>query len=87
VRDIEQMFATMSGDRLMEELVVFAAIHLDAQHNDEEDNMEAIVRVIQARLAETGIARKHHGQACRFMLGEDRCPCSNAAWSWPRKGL
>jgi hypothetical protein len=71
----------------LEELSVFAAMHLDAHHNGEEDDVEAILRMIQTRLAETGIAQKHHGEACRFMLGEDRCPCSNAAWSWPRKGL
>jgi hypothetical protein len=87
IKDIEQMFATMTGDRLLEELVVFAAIYLDQVHNDDEDHMEAIIRAIQTRLAETGIARKYHKEACRFMLGEDRCPCSIASWSWHRKGL
>jgi hypothetical protein len=67
--------------------VVFAAMHLDTQHKSEEDNIEVIIRVIQTRLAETGIAQKHHSEACRFMLGEDRCSCSSAHWSWPRKGL
>ena len=86
IKDLEQTFATMNGDQLLEELVTFAAIHLD-EHQRDEDNMEAIVRAIQTRLAETGIAQKHHSEACRFMLGDDRCPCSTAAWSWPLKGV
>ena len=43
-------------------------------HNKEEDNTEAITRAIEARLAETGIARKYHGEKCRFMLGERSLP-------------
>jgi hypothetical protein len=87
IKDIEQRFAAMMGGQLLEELVTFAAMHLDAHHNSQEDHVEAIIRAIQARLAETGIARKYHGEACRFMLGDDHCPCSTASWSWPRKGL
>lgn len=85
--EIEQMFASMSGDRLLNELTVFAAMHLDAHHNDQEDDIDRILRAIHARLAETGIARKYHERSCRFMLGDDHCPCSDAHWSWPRKGL
>ncbi len=77
----------MDGGRLLDELVVLAALQLAAVHNDEEEDVDTIVRAIQARLAETGIAQKHHSEECRFMLGEDRCSCSSAHWSWPCKGL
>jgi hypothetical protein len=87
VREIEQHIASLHGEMLLHELVTFAALHLDAAHNKEEDNVEAITRAIEARLAETGIARKYHGEKCRFMLGDDHCPCSIAGWSWHRKGL
>ena len=87
VKEIEAMLLRMPGDQLLEELVTFTALHLDAHLNKEEDDSASIVRVLQARLAETGIAQKHHASACTFMLGAERCTCSNAAWSWPRKGL
>lgn len=86
IKDIEQTFAAMHGDQLLDELVTYAASWLDQYHQDEDDS-ESIIRVIQVRLAETGIAQKHHGEACRFMLGDDRCSCSSAAWSWPHKNL
>ena len=81
IKDLEQRIASMDGGRLLEELVVFAALHLD------EDSFNVVVRAFQVRLTETGIAQKHHGEGCRFMLGDDHCPCSIAHWSWPRRGL
>ena len=86
-KDLEQMILSMHGDRLLEELVTFAAMHLDAHHNTEEDHHEVLIRAIQTRLAETGVASKYHGEKCQFMLGDYHCPCSQASWSWPRKGL
>ena len=82
VRKIEQILS-MDGGRLLDELVTCAATRLD------EDHVDAIVRAIQTRLAETGIAQKLHAPECRFMLGEDLalCRCSGVRWSWPRKGL
>jgi hypothetical protein len=87
IKEIEAHFTALSGDQLLHELSVFTAMHYDAHVNQEEDHMEAIVRVIQTRLAETGIAQMRHGKDCRFTAGEDRCPCPIAAWTWPRKGL
>jgi len=86
-KDIEQHFASLSGEQLLHELTVFTAEHYDEHFNEEEDDSDAILRAIQKRLAETGIAQLHHDKECRFMLGDDRCPCSTAAWSWPRKGM
>ncbi len=87
IKDIEKHFASLSGDQLLHELTVFTAMHYDAHFNKEEDDSDSILRAIQARLAATGIAQFHHGKDCRFVDGDDRCPCSTAAWSWPRKGL
>ena len=87
IKDIEDHFASLSGEQLLHELTTFTAEFYDGHFNKEEDNSEAILRAIQARLASTGIARKCHGEKCHFMLGEDRCPCPNATWSWPHKGL
>lgn len=91
VRDIEQIFAAMHGERLLEELVTYAASFYDQNLKGKDASVDArrkaIIRAIQTRLAETGIARRHHGEACRFMLGDDRCRCSLGGWSWPRRGL
>ena len=87
IKDIKRHFAGLSGDQLLHELTVFTAIFYDAHFNEEEDDSDAIIRAIHARLAETGIAQMHHDKECRFMLGADRCPCAIVAWSWPRKEL
>ena len=85
IKDIEETFATISGEQLLENLVIYASMFLD-MHQEDEDNIEAIIRPILSRLAETGIAQKLHGPSCRFMHGDDRCPCSVEGWAWPFKG-
>ena len=86
IKDIEQTFATMPGNQLLDELVTYAASWLD-QHQQDEDNFEAISRAIQARLAAVEIAQKHHSEECRFMRGDEHCSCSSSSWTWPRRGL
>ena len=39
-KDIERTFAAMSGDQLMEDLLIYAASWLD-MHQEDEDNVEA----------------------------------------------
>lgn len=83
VKDIEQRLGALKGHQLLEELVTLAALHLDAHHKD----FNVLIRAIQARLAATGIARRHHNETCKFTFGDDQCPCPIALWSWPLKGL
>ena len=88
VKALVQWLATMEGHQLLETLVTYATLYLDAHSNYEaEDDCPVIIRAIQARLAETGIARRNHGEACRFPLGDDQCSCPITLWSWPLKGL
>ncbi len=87
--DIEQRIAAMDGGQLLEELVMRAMEHWENDLRSDDRGLDAVARALQVRLAETGIARKHHllGQSppCPFPLNHCRCPAG--AWSWPRKGL